>query len=43
LVKRSGSTAPCRDESATLLPTISTKLLEATCFAALALAVADER
>jgi len=32
----------CRDRSAALLPTISTKLLEATGFAALALAVADE-
>ena len=32
----------CRDRSATLLPTISTKLLEATYYAALALAVADE-
>ena len=32
----------CRDRGAALLPTISTKLLEATCFAALALAVADE-
>jgi hypothetical protein len=33
----------CRDRSAALLPTISARLLEATCFAALALAVADER
>jgi hypothetical protein len=32
----------CRDRNAALLPTISTKLLEATGFAALALAVADE-
>jgi len=33
----------CRDRDATLLPTIATKLLEALGFAALALAVADER
>lgn len=32
----------CRDRDAALLPTIATKLLEATGFAALALAVADE-
>ncbi len=32
----------CRDRSAALLPTVATKLLEATGFAALALAVADE-
>jgi len=32
----------CRDRNAALLPTIATKLLEATGFAALALAVADE-
>jgi hypothetical protein len=32
----------CRDRNAALLPTIATKLLEATGFAALALAVADK-
>ena len=32
----------CRDRNAALLPTIATKLLEATGYAALALAVADE-
>jgi hypothetical protein len=32
----------CKDRDAALLPTIATKLLEATGFAALALAVADE-
>ena len=32
----------CRDRNAALLPTIGTKLLEATGYAALALAVADE-
>jgi hypothetical protein len=32
----------CRDRDAALLPTIATKLLEATGFAALALALADE-